>query len=399
MNIKLSHSNILVSLAIICSFLGSGISLGTILGFVILPVRVIGLVCTVWVLLNGINNHRNQLKIQYIIVTFAYMVLVTLVFSQDYFNAIPLLLDYLCLFSIICVVLLNTNSEVAYKKYTNLYLICTLITIVICIYEYFTQNHIASNYTQNFSTSDWAYSYTLKAPTAFLYNPNNVAVLMIISLPLFFEKINEQGKVGKKIGWFVAAILDFAVIFMTGSRGGLIAGALVFAVFFLSSNIKLWKKLLFLIVISIVIIYFSGFMLKQLDYAGMLTNGKINVFADGDGGRISIAHNSIENVFKENPIFGLGAGSVENKGLISPHNTIIEVLCNYGIIGFGVFLLIMIRLGKKMLCQNNRIISILLLASFFMSMFIPPTIMTLYVLFIPLAFRASRSYFERKEFE
>ena len=152
-----------------------------------------------------------------------------------------------------------------------------MLTIAICVYEYLTQNHIANNYTQNISMSDWAYAYTMKAPTAFLYNPNNVAVLMIISIPLYLEKINEDGTIIKKIGWIISLIADFAVIFMTGSRGGLLVGTLVVCLFFLFSNIKLWKKMLLLLIVIVAIIYFSGFILKQLDYGGMLSNGKINI--------------------------------------------------------------------------------------------------------------------------
>lgn len=110
LNVKASPSSIVVSLAIICSFLGSGISLGTVFGFAILPIRIIGLVCAIWILLHVVNNHTIWLKIQYIVVAFIYMVLITLVFSEDYFKSFTLLLDYLCLFSIICVVLLNITE-------------------------------------------------------------------------------------------------------------------------------------------------------------------------------------------------------------------------------------------------------------------------------------------------
>ena len=397
MNTKKSSSDMLVSLAIICSFLGSGVSLGTILGFAILPIRIVGILCALWIILKCLRNTDRRLKVQYIVAAYLYMLIMTLLFTENYSNSISLLLDYLCLFSVFCVVLLNTNSEGAYKKYTNMYLICIVITIAICFYEYITQNHIARNYTQAYSTSDWAYVYTVKAPTAFLYNPNNVAVLMVIGLPLLFEKLIEKEDKSQNIIWIITIILDLAVIFMTGSRGGLLAGGIVVVVFYLASNIKLWKKILMLILGVALFLNFSTFILNQLGYGGMLKNGTFSFFAEGDGGRSNIARLAIENVFVQNPIFGSGAGALENQNLISAHNTIIEVLCDYGIIGIVIFIFLIIRLIKKMVSQNNSIISILLVLGFLMAMFIPPTIMTLYVLFIPLAFRIGRSYIEREK--
>lgn len=386
----------LVSLAIICSFLGSGVSIGTVLGFAVLPVRVIGIICAIRIILTLLSDRSCRLKIQYIVVSYIYMLIVTLLFSENYLNSFSLLLDYLCVISIFCVIVLNTINEDSYTKYSYLFLVCTLITIAICFYEYITLHHVANNYTQAYSMSDWAYSYTIKAPTAFLYNPNNVAVLMIIALPLILEKTKERCTSIKRIGWFVLVILDIAVVFMTGSRGGLVAGAAVLGIYFVASDIKLWKKLIVLIVVFAVVIYFSNFILDQMEYGGMLENGKINLFADGDGGRSSIAKAALENVFTNNLLFGSGASALENRGGMSAHNTIIEVLCNYGVFGTVIFIILIVRLLKRLLSQNNRIISILLALAFFMSMFIPPTIMTLSVLFIPLALRVGRSYIEKE---
>lgn len=396
MNIKKSPSNMLVTLAIICSFLGSGISLGTIFGFAILPIRIVGIACALWLLIMCFSDTDCRLKTQYVLAAYVYMLIMTLLFTENHFNSVSLLLDYLCLFSVFCVVFLKTNSEYSYKNYVNIYLICILITIIICFYEYLTQHHIARNYTQAYSTSDWAYLYTIKAPTAFLYNPNNVAVLMIIALPLLFEKITDQGETIKKIVWIAVTILDIAVIFMTGSRGGFLAGTVMVVVFFLTSNLKMWKKALLIGLGIALMAYFSTFIFNQLGYGGMLKNGTFSLFAEGDGGRSNIAKSAIENVFINNPIFGSGAGALENHNLTSAHNTIIEVLCNYGIIGMFIFCFLIVRLLKRLLSQDGKIISILLAMGFFMSMFIPPTIMTIYVLFIPLALRAGRSFVERK---
>lgn len=395
MKIKISFSNLMVSLAIISAFLGSGISLGSIFGYAILPVRFMGLLCIMYILLNLFNNNKDYRKIQDIIFMVVYIVIVTLSFSENYNKSISLFIDYLVSFSIFCVIVLKVKDNSLYEKYTNLYIICVIFTIIICIYEYLTHNHIASNYTEAFSVNDSAYTYTTKAPTAFLYNPNNVAVLMIVSLPLFLEKMKQSLKIFEKIFWFIWAFLNIAVIFMTGSRGGLVAAILIFSIFILLSDISLNKKIFLIFMSIIIIIYFSDFIFDQLGYGGMLVNGKISFFAEGDGGRSGIARNSLKIVFLENPIFGLGVNSVENKGLISPHNTIIEVLCNYGIFGLCIFAFLLIRLFQMLISQNNKTITFLLFLSFCMSMFIPPTIMTLYVIFIPFALRIGKYYIER----
>lgn len=387
----ISLSKLLVSLAIICSFLGSGVSFGTLFGINIIPERIIGIICALWLILNSLLVKNYQIKYGSIAVAYIYIVIISLLFSENHLKSLSLLLDYLCVFSIFSIIAVNVVDEKTYKENCNLFLFCVLLTIVICFYEYITRHHVARNYSQAYSKEEWAYEYTIKAPTAFLYNPNNVAVVMLISIPLMLDKIRIQDRFFYKSIWFFVVVLDFTVIFMTGSRGALVGGAFIVITYFFLSNMKLRLKLFILIFCWIVISCCSDFIFRQLEYGGMIENGKINIFSDGDGGRKNIALQALQNVFVRNPLLGSGAGAIENKGLISAHNMPIEIICNYGLVGLLIFVVLIAKLVKRFFSQNNKIISMCLLLAFFISMVIPPTIMTLPVLFIPISLRTGRS--------
>ena len=117
----------------------------------------------------------------------------------------------------------------------------------------------------------------------------------------------------------------------------------------------------------------------------MVKNGRLSVFNEGDGGRSEIIKNAIERVFKSYPIFGAGIGGVELIYGQSAHNFIIEVLCDYGIVGIMVFMVGFVSLFKKILKMQNKKIRIyffILYIALFLIMPIPPTVITLHFVWV-----------------
>lgn len=159
-----------------------------------------------------------------------------------------------------------------------------------------------------------------------------------------FASVNFSNKKQKKISIFCFVMALGGIIF-TSSRGAYLAAAISIFIFLLS-NKKVFKKLL-PFVAGLVIAVPLGLFLRY-------RNTPIGDFFQSDSQRMNIWKYSF-NMFLENPILGLGAGT-ENIHVIlrdtygidrhHAHNLFIQMLAEGGIIG-GIFVTAIIVLIVK----------------------------------------------------
>lgn len=380
--IIINKKKLLLFLVIILSFTGSGIVCFSAFGIAVTPVRIIGIICLILIIIQHRGAKKNVHML--LIVAYAYIVLTTLLFSPAFTRAFSLLLDYLCAFSMMVFVQISVETKDDYRFSVKSFAWATLITIIICFYEYLTSTHIANNYASD--TVGYIHTYLSKAPTAFLYNPNNVAVLMVLAIPLLLRIPKLYANARGTIVAYALIILDIATIFMTGSRGALVSALVLLALFLFTSKLKMWKKLLIILCGVGLAVYFSQFIFAQMAYGGMMKNGVIDILGEGDGGRGIIAKNAINKVFCAYPLFGAGAGGVEIITGASAHNMFVEVLCNYGICGMILFVALLGVMLKNLLKHKEyRVVSGLFFIAFVLCTQIPPTMMLLHFVFVEIA--------------
>jgi O-antigen ligase len=191
-----------------------------------------------------------------------------------------------------------------------------------------------------------------------MYDPNDIAFVLIALMPvcLFF--------LWKYRSWFsftaalTALICGFAVILLSGSRGGLISLAV-----FIVSLLYLFRKsigfrhVLALSVIALIVLFFFGGNINTERYMS-LENLQKDYNITSEGGRLQIWQRGW-TLFLSNPITGVGAtcfpmaiGYLREEMNVIPewqaaHNSYLQVMVETGIFGILVFLLLLF------LCWRN----------------------------------------------
>ncbi|MEZ5461190.1 O-antigen ligase family protein [Dokdonella sp.] len=172
-------------------------------------------------------------------------------------------------------------------------------------------------------------------------DPNDLGLLFIITLPMALFLASRGGLLGLRrlFWWAMAGVLVYA-IYLTASRGALVAIVAIAAVWF-------WQR-------------------RGLVMAGMLGAGMLGVLlmlpsrmADIDAsessaaGRIDAWYAGLE-MFLANPLFGVGPGLfADNNANLTAHNSFVLVLAETGIIGFTIWLAFVIY-GFRMMMAVIR---------------------------------------------
>jgi len=165
--------------------------------------------------------------------------------------------------------------------------------------------------------------------------------------------------IGKSFFLITLIILQSYLLFLTGSRGpllGLIIGVLSVVIIRLHINIK---TLLSIIIVILLIIFIIGLFIPQ-EILGRITTSD-------DAGKITAAIRLLANIealryFANNVVFGIGFGSFKFGGeifdiILYPHNIFTEILSETGIIGFILFMYILVTILIKFI-RNWKLLNV-----------------------------------------
>jgi len=160
---------------------------------------------------------------------------------------------------------------------------------------------------------------------------------------LFFIHLymKEPGKnIGKLTGLVILIMIQIYFIFLTGSRGPLLS--LMLAIFFvILASIRLRFSYVILIALAIMIVSVAALYFIPSNIADRLLtrdySSQVTI-------QLRLAANlQALNMFWENKIFGAGLGSFASVSYLNfPHNVFSETLAELGLVGFTLFLTILI---------------------------------------------------------
>lgn len=208
-------------------------------------------------------------------------------------------------------------------------------------------------------------------------DPNNFAALLIVPFALCFYSISEERKavsIGKKI----LAVLILTVILFTGSRGGLLALAIMAATYLWLN--KAYKKLGYYIAAIIAILVFIYFILpvlpqditsRYLDLQSVIDDMTSNKSQRG-----AIWQHAIQDIIPSMPLWGLGTGCAPLRmgtfygAIKGVHNTYLNIVIEYGIFGFPIFVIMLFSLLKKEIVTHRFIEASLLVGIFVVIFFL-----------------------------
>lgn len=167
---------------------------------------------------------------------------------------------------------------------------------------------------------------------------NNISTLLMLAMPFPLYFAHKRG-----FWWGALSILFYACTFLTGSRGGILMGAIELLIVFTFFSIRDKKIRIFslvtLFVVGLLIILFSNQLSDfVLHYLGL------NSFISKDESRVKLLQAAWED-FRSSPIFGKGIGYTGNADIYSPkkgganwyHIYIAQVIGSFGLVGVAAF--------------------------------------------------------------
>jgi O-antigen ligase len=182
-----------------------------------------------------------------------------------------------------------------------------------------------------------------------LYDPNDISFLLSSLMPINLYFIITKTTFLKKLISATSLCTSFVVIFLSGSRAGFIALALIVFLLVVTKTITLKTSYKFLIVLLLVLFSYKNIHNPVFERYSTLTKIETDYNVTSEFGRISLWKRSIKLAL-ENPFTGVGvecfpiavgymreAENVQPRWQVS-HNTYLQALSETGFPGFFLFL-------------------------------------------------------------
>jgi O-antigen ligase len=137
---------------------------------------------------------------------------------------------------------------------------------------------------------------------------------------------------------------------LTFSRGGILAMALVFFIYFLMSRPAVRAKLLFGMATGLFVLSYVMTVHLKFDLYSILMSRIEDFSSDGGSGRFELWERALE-FFSSHMVYGIGAFNYRDYNFffygdsLYPHNTFLDILSESGLIGlffYGMFILLLI---------------------------------------------------------
>jgi putative inorganic carbon (hco3(-)) transporter len=150
-------------------------------------------------------------------------------------------------------------------------------------------------------------------------DPNDLGLLFATTLPMVFYLSGRGGFLGR-IFWLMGASLLLYAIYLTNSRGAILAVVAIGAVY-------LWRRRGLVTAAALSSFGLMGLMLlpsrmQELDVDESSAFGRVDAWYEG------------LHMFLSHPLFGVGAGNFTDYNDLTAHNSFVLVLAETGFIGY-----------------------------------------------------------------
>jgi O-antigen ligase len=154
-------------------------------------------------------------------------------------------------------------------------------------------------------------------------DPNDLGLLFVTALPMAVF-LSAGGGVLRRLFWLAGAALLLYGIYLTNSRGALLA---VLAV----GGIYVWYRRGMvtagaLSVVGLILMQLLSSRMHELDADEESANGRVDAWYEG------------MHMFLSHPVFGVGAGNFTDYNYLTAHNSFVLVLAETGIVGYVLWL-------------------------------------------------------------
>ena len=251
-------------------------------------------------------------------------------------------LRFLLMFLSILFIKIIYESQFRWQDFLiKMFFYCSFIHVFFTILQYLLPSIVTTINSIVLSATDYGSNLTLfgGGNYAGITGQTGINAFYIsIFIAIVFSKLLTESN--KKLLLILGLILAIIALFLTAKRSQLVVnGIAMFIVFILMSRNKQGFKLKNAY-IPVFVILLGYIVLNYVPAASHLVE-KFNLLSDADditNGRTDLWELSI-NIFKEHPIFGVGAGTILSHIGEMAHNIYIQLLAETGIVGFSCFTL------------------------------------------------------------
>lgn len=257
-------------------------------------------------------------------------------------------------FAFFLTIVLANKSNHPQKSIIKGWIALFLATLPIALYELWFDNHLSIATQEGGMVMNYTYNVFERRFASVTYgNLNEYNLILCYTVPFVLGLLlSSKNKKIAILNWLVAFLLSYIII-VNGSRAAflsLIIAYFVFSLYYIKSK-KSFRTLIGIVIIAIYVISMYadkifGVVLARFSEQGLTDDGRTEIF--------SVGIKSLSETY----FFGVGAGNfistmdkVYHLELTSPHNLLLEIAVQYGLVVLLLFIGYLFRLFKKQ--KNN----------------------------------------------
>ena len=339
-----------------------------VMGGALMPVRILGLLLSPFLFLR-INRCWDYVrKYVYIFLFFLFFCLISLLWTIDTEQASKELFYYPTHFLLFLEILVFSRFSInPLKSLSTSWVLGVGLTLIVALWEIYTGNHLSQSVFDAEDTAMNVGGQHLERPFASVTfgNFNGYVSYLCLAMPfIFYFILYNQNRILQVAVSVIMLFVTVAVMLVNASRGGLLTILIMAAVFLFMTKRSPYKTIMAIAVILFVVF----FVLPQKETLFFA----ISLRAQGEGlyvdnSRLEIWANCLQ-VLSDYLYVGSGIGSalaalkhIDSFYTPLPHNMLIELLMQYGVLFFLMFIVYLIRLFFRGIRSKDKNIKILLL--------------------------------------
>lgn len=270
--------------------------------------------------------------------------------SLFFSNSLTESIKFICFF-IICFLIKHTfECEMGWeKRFYKLMFICSAVHVVATLLSVLAPELIINIVSKRYSGEAFEVYSKLFLNESYAGIASHTGIngfFISIFLGITVCKIAESPK---KLSNYLFLILAVIAIFLTKKRSFIIANLCATVIVFFKILVHSKNKIMKILVFAVLILVVYNVLLNSEAGQGVLEkNDSYENLEDVSNGRFDLWEKTF-GVFKENPILGVGIGSLTDSYELSSHNTYFQLLAEVGILGFMSYILLLLGDFKKTL--------------------------------------------------
>ena len=232
------------------------------------------------------------------------------------------------------------------------WMLMLLITAPVAIWEFMTDHHLPQSFQQSGEVLVLGeVREARKFASVTFGNLNSYNTVLCLILCMMLIRTTDTGCTKTRFLSYICVLITSLFIIMNSSRGAFLCMAAVMALYFLI--LMFTGRLGKLVPIAVAALAAVFILSGKLSDTLYIIIGRFNTQGVGDGNRMILIKNGIEEIVSS---FGLGIGIgnfpfiMENKyhlGITAPHNMMIEIGAQFGVVILAGFLGMLASIAKK----------------------------------------------------